>query len=145
MTTKSKAKPRVDYDCTKCPAFCCSIYERVEVKPRDLQRLARHFGLSVAAAERRFTKRYGDKERVLRRQVDPLLGRTCKFLNLETRGCTIYEARPQVCREYPGRKSCGYYDVLQFERETQGDPDVLPLIQITFRTRKPERTGAPKA
>ena len=135
MTT-STAKPRVHYDCGKCPAYCCSIYERVEVKKRDLQRLARHFGLTAEAAERRFTKRYGE-ERVLRRQVDPVLGRACKFLNLETRGCTIYEARPEVCRAYPGRPRCGYYDVLQFEKETQGEPDVLPLFQITFRTPKP--------
>jgi uncharacterized protein len=139
MTT-SKAKPRIYYDCRKCPAYCCSIYERVEVKKRDLQRLARHFGLTLQAAERRFTKRYG-KERILRRQVDPLLGRACRFLDLETRGCTIYEARPEVCRDYPGRPRCVHFDVLQFEQETQGDPDVLPLVQITFRVRnKSERT-----
>jgi uncharacterized protein len=135
MTTTLKAKPRVTYDCTKCPAFCCSIYERVEVKPRDLQRLARYFGVSVEVAEQRYTKRY-ENERILRRQADPLLGRVCRFLNLETRGCGIYEARPDVCREYPGRPRCSYYDVLQFERETQGDPDVIPLVQITFRSKR---------
>jgi len=136
MSTNDKATPRAAYDCTKCPAYCCSIYERVEVKKRDIQRLARHFGLTIPAAERRFTKLYG-KERILRRQADPLLGRACRFLNLETRGCTIYEARPQVCRDYPGRPRCGYYDVLQFERETQSEgDDVLPLVQITFRSQR---------
>jgi uncharacterized protein len=135
MTTTSKAKPRLHYDCSKCPAFCCSIYERVEVKKRDLQRLARHFGVSVEVAEQRYTKRYG-KERILRRQSDPLLGRVCRFLDLETRGCTIYEGRPDVCRDYPGQPRCGYYDVLQFERKTQDDPDVIPLVQLTFRSKR---------
>lgn len=132
-TTVSATK-RVKFDCAKCPAFCCSIYERVAVTKRDLTRLARHHGLTMDAASKRFTKAYG-KERVLRRQKDPVLGTACRFLDPETRGCTIYLARPTVCREYPGETRCGYYDVLQFERRVQEDPDVMPLIQITFRPR----------
>jgi hypothetical protein len=38
-----------------------------------------------------------------------------------------------VCREYPDRSRCSYYDVLQFERRQQDDQNVLPLFQITFR------------
>lgn len=55
MTTTLKAKRRVSYDCSKCPAYCCSIYERVEVKRRDLLRLARHFGVTADVAARRYT------------------------------------------------------------------------------------------
>lgn len=136
MTTSSTAKQRLTYDCRKCPAYCCSIYERVEVKRRDLQRLARHFGVSLEVAEQRYTKLY-QKERVLRRRIDPLLGgRACMFLDPETRGCTIYHARPEVCRDYPGRTRCSYYDLLQFERRTQDEPDVIPLVQITFQVKK---------
>ncbi len=133
MAKENTPKPRVAYDCAKCPAYCCSIYERVEVKPRDIRRLARYFGVTEEVAERRYTKRSGEgEERVLRRKKDPLLGQTCMFLNQETRGCGIYEGRPQICREYPGRPRCSYHDMIQFERETQNDPDVLPLIQIRF-------------
>jgi hypothetical protein len=32
-------QPRTYFDCTKCPAFCCSIYERVQVTKRDITRL----------------------------------------------------------------------------------------------------------
>ena len=35
---------RVKYSCAKCPAYCCS-YPEIEATPRDIQRLARHFGL----------------------------------------------------------------------------------------------------
>src|SRR5256885_8235859 len=33
------------YNCSKCPAYCCSIYERVQVTKRDIRRLANHFGV----------------------------------------------------------------------------------------------------
>jgi Fe-S-cluster containining protein len=73
--------------------------------------------------------------RVLRRQKDPVFGRACRFLNLETRGCTIYHARPKACREYPGRSRCSYYDVLRFEREIQQDQDIVPIVRLTFLKR----------
>jgi hypothetical protein len=40
---------------------------------------------------------------------------------------------------YPDRKRCAYYDLLQFERRQQDDPDTIPLVQITFRNVKKER------
>jgi uncharacterized protein len=120
------------YNCAKCPAYCCSIYERVQVTARDLKRLAKHFAVDLETAARRFTTRY-EGERVLRRKADPIFGKACKFLNPITRQCTIYHARPLVCREFPARTRCAYYDLLTFERSQQGDETVLPLVQITFR------------
>ena len=125
-------QPRVHFDCSKCPAYCCSVYERVTVTPRDIKRLAKHFNLTFEQARRRHTKMHGG-ERVLRRAPDPIFGEACKFLDRETRGCTIYHARPGVCREYPARTRCAYYDLLKFERQQQGDNTVIPLVQITFR------------
>lgn len=125
-------QPRTYFDCNKCPAFCCSIYERVQVTKRDITRLAKHFGVTFETARRRFTKNWED-ERVLKKVEDKLFPETCVFLDQEKRGCTIYHARPNVCREYPDRTRCAYYDVLQFERRQQQDDTVLPLIQITFR------------
>ncbi|MDT4969501.1 MAG: uncharacterized protein QOJ64_4238 [Acidobacteriota bacterium] len=127
-------QPRVYFNCSKCPAYCCSIYERVQVTKRDLNRLARHFGVSVDTAQLRYTKiDRSSKERVLRRKKDVIFEEACRFLDPETRGCTIYHARPTVCREYPARSRCTYYDLLQFERGQQDDPGVVPLVQITFR------------
>jgi Fe-S-cluster containining protein len=129
--TAIETKPAY-YNCAKCPAYCCSIYERVQVTRRDLKRLAKHFTVDLETAERRFTTRY-QGERVLRRKADPIFGKACKFLNPLTRQCTIYHARPLVCREFPARARCAYYDLLTFERSQQGDDTVLPLVQITFR------------
>lgn len=123
------------YNCNDCPAYCCSIYERVQVTPRDIRRLAKHFGVTEELATTRFTKLYA-KERVLRRKADPVFGQTCQFLNVETRGCTIYHARPAVCREYPDTVRCSYYDLLRFERKQQDDPEAVPLVKITFISKK---------
>jgi uncharacterized protein len=120
------------YDCTKCPAYCCSIYERVQVTRSDLKRLAVHFGVDLETAQRRFTTTW-QGEQILRRKADPIFGKACKFLDPATRQCTIYDARPLVCRNFPDRVRCAYYDLLQFERIQQGDDTVLPLVQITFR------------
>ncbi|HJU92555.1 MAG TPA: YkgJ family cysteine cluster protein, partial [Pyrinomonadaceae bacterium] len=126
----TKAKPRSYYDCVACPAYCCSVYERVQVTRRDLRRLAKHFGVTEEVAKERYTKMYSG-ERVLRRKKDHLFGQACQFINPETRGCTIYHARPAVCREFPTSTRCAYYDLYQFEKVQQDDPDTLPVVQIT--------------
>jgi Fe-S-cluster containining protein len=128
-TTGHKA---LKYDCEKCVAYCCSIYDRVQVTPRDIRRLAAHFGVSTEIATLRFTKLFG-KERILRRKADRLFGQACMFLDQETRKCTIYHARPLVCREFPTTSRCSFYDLIQFERKQQDDPDVIPLVKITFK------------
>jgi Fe-S-cluster containining protein len=132
VKTIKDEQPRVYFDCDKCPAFCCSIYERVQVTKRDITRLAKHFGVSFETAQRRYTTKW-ENERILRRVDDTIFEKTCMFLDQERRGCTIYHARPAVCREYPDRSRCAYYDLLQFERRQQADDTVIPLIQITFR------------
>ena len=120
------------YDCSKCPAYCCSVYERVQVTKRDLRRLASHFGVDLTTAAQRFTTT-SNGERILRRKADPIFGKACRFLDPVTRRCTIYFARPAVCREFPDHTRCAYYDLLEFERSQQGDDEVIPLVQITFR------------
>jgi len=111
------------YDCSKCPGYCCS-YDRIPVSDFDLARLARHFGITPAAARRRFTYRHHTKdidERVLRHQRDHVYTSVCRFFDRKARRCTVYAARPNVCRRYPSGARCGYYDFLVFEREQQGD------------------------
>jgi Fe-S-cluster containining protein len=120
----SARRLRVLYDCSKCPAYCCS-YDRINVTGRDIARLAANFGISYQQAERRFTKiAYG--ERVLRHKKDHIFKRVCQFLDSRTRRCTVYEARPAVCRQYPEGRRCGYYDFLIWERERQGDNEFIP-------------------
>jgi len=117
--------PRPSYDCLKCPAYCCS-YDRIIVENSDLRRLARKFDIDTETARRRFTK-IKDGEEVLRHQKDKIYGSICMFIDTKTRRCTIYDARPGVCHEYPDKPRCGYYDFLKWERKHQEDPEFIPL------------------
>ena len=118
---------RAQYSCSKCPAYCCS-YPEIEVTPRDIERLAKHFGLPYREAEERFTK-YDAKEKVreLRHRQDRIFKTVCTFLDQKTRRCTVYEARPAVCRGYPDSNRCGYYEFLKFERTLQDDKKFIAL------------------
>ena len=114
------------YNCAKCPGYCCS-YPVINVSKYDLERLAKHFNLAPEEAERLFTKSAHGYKRIMRRKKDPHFGMTCRFFDIEKRRCTIYEARPAICRSYPGTVRCGYYDFLAFERRAQNDPAFVAL------------------
>jgi Fe-S-cluster containining protein len=110
------------YDCLNCPSYCCT-YPRIPVTKRDIRRLAKHAGIDEKVARERFTKQgWTKKERVLRHQKDEVFGTACRFLDLNTRLCTVHEARPSVCRSHPGGPNCGYYTFLMSERRDQDDP-----------------------
>ena len=99
---------------------------------RDIRRLAAHFRVTPEVATQRYTKTFRG-ERILRRKADRLFGQACVFLNQDTRKCTIYHARPGTCRQFPEATRCAYFDLLEFEREQQNDPDVIPIVKITFK------------
>ena len=116
------------YDCSKCPGYCCS-YHIIPVTRRDLQRLADHFSISFTKAKKKFVTKGREEDKKdgefkMRRKADVHFGRICRFFDIEKRCCTIYKARPHICRAYPiGR--CGYYDFLANERRTQEDPELV--------------------
>ena len=125
IAIKPLTAPRSKYNCLKCPGYCCS-YGEIEISQRDIARLARHFGIDFDRALERYVKH--DKQKniwMLRHRKDHIFESTCVLFDQEKRRCTVYEARPGVCREYPDAPRCGYYDFLTFEREQQGDPDFI--------------------
>lgn len=120
--------PKPTYDCARCPGYCCS-HPRIAVSDFDIARLAKHFGLSLARARRKFAYRYRTAdvdEWILRHKKDTVYKTICRFFDIAERRCTIYAARPNVCRQYPYGHRCGYYAFLKFEREHQDDQDFIP-------------------
>ena len=111
------------YDCSKCPGYCCS-YQIIPLTETDLARLAKHFGLSPAAAKKKYTVARDDEALTMRRKADEHFGKVCQFFDTKARHCTIYKARPSICRDYPGGR-CGYYDFLASERRSQEDPTLV--------------------
>ena len=92
----------------------------------DIRRLAKGLGKPVAYVREKYTKLVGG-ERVLRHKHDEIFATCCRFLDVETRQCTVYEHRPRICRSFPGTVRCGYYDFLTFERRAQDDPEYIAL------------------
>lgn len=112
------------YNCSKCPGYCCS-YPLIALNKRDVERLAKHFGLSFKAAKAKFTKKQEKEKYTMRRKADEHFGRICQFFDTEKRCCSIYKVRPSICRGFPGGSRCGYYDFLTFERRAQEDPEFV--------------------
>lgn len=118
----------MSFDCNKCPGYCCS-HARIAVSDHDIHRLAQHFDLSDGAARKRFTYHYaagGVSERILRHHKDHIYRSICRFFDRDARRCTVYEARPNVCRRYPYGNTCGYYNFVKFERDFHDDPEFVP-------------------
>ena len=115
---------KIRFHCERCPAYCCS-YPVIRLTKADLRRLAKHLGLSIERTVEKYTKpeEGKKKQRIMRHRKDEHYGSVCRFLDRETRSCTIYEARPEICRDFPGTKRCGYYDFLTFERYLLKDRD----------------------
>lgn len=114
------------YDCTKCPGYCCS-YPLIALEKRDVDRLAKHHDMSFDEARDAFTKEAHGRKYAMRRKKDEHFGKICRFFDTDARRCTVYEARPKICREFPATKRCGYFDFLEFERSAQDDPDFVAL------------------
>lgn len=123
MATKT-VKLKVLFDCSVCPAYCCT-YPEIAISRADLRRIARHFQLKEEVAEKRFCK-VKEGKLLLRHKPDPIFNTACRFLDRDKRRCTIYEARPRVCRQFPEERKCGYYDFLMWERKRQDDPECIP-------------------
>jgi len=117
--------PKPQFNCIKCPAYCCS-YAEIGATDADIKRLAKHFGIDPEKARKKFTKKSQDgKTRILRHQKDEHFGTICQFIDPETRRCTVYKSRPHICRAFPGTHRCGYYDFLSFERRMVEDKDYI--------------------
>lgn len=79
-------------DCTKC-ANCCRVSE-VGITDRDVEKLAKFLGMSREEFLRDSTQRDEQGDLILRKTEAG-----CVFLKDNL--CTVYEARPQNCANFP--------------------------------------------
>jgi Fe-S-cluster containining protein len=92
--------------CEHCGASCCGL--PVEVKAYDLVRMRLMDEFELQENLKHIAKRL-----MKQRQVEHYHGKTetftlarmangdCSFLDSETRRCTIYDVRPDTCRNHP--------------------------------------------
>src|ERR1700722_7643285 len=81
-----------DTDCRQC-ANCCKVAE-VELKLRDIEKLARFLRITPKKFVAEYTGLDESGERILKRGEGG-----CVFLS--GNDCTIYEQRPEACQRFP--------------------------------------------
>ena len=86
------------FECTQCGQCCTfqSEYAYVYLNPRETKALAELLGLALGAFKKKYTFVDDDGWRQLRTK-----GEACVFLDPDTKGCTVYGARPTQCRTFP--------------------------------------------
>jgi Fe-S-cluster containining protein len=92
--------------CEGCSAGCCTL--PLEVSAYDLMRLELITEDEAASSLKKAAKRLM-KEGIVRSylaksgvfMIEQRYGRDCIFLGEKDRRCTVYEKRPEVCRQFP--------------------------------------------
>ena len=80
-------------DCTQC-ANCCRV-ATVRLAGRDVEKLSKYLGLRPGDFLRDYTEQSPDEGLILKRTEES----GCVFLEGNT--CTVYEARPHTCENFP--------------------------------------------
>lgn len=82
-------------DCRAC-ANCCKVAE-TNLTKRDVERLAKYYGMPPQQFVNQFTtaSAFEEEEEVILRRRET----GCIFL--EGNDCTVYDARPDTCRNFP--------------------------------------------
>jgi Fe-S-cluster containining protein len=79
-------------DCTQC-ANCCRVTE-VGIEQRDIEKLAKFIGVSEPEFRKQYTARDAEGALILKKNASG-----CVFL--EGNLCSVYEARPHNCVNFP--------------------------------------------
>lgn len=113
-----------EIDCLAC-ANCCKTTSPIFYN-RDIERLAKHLRLKPGELIDKYLRIDEDKDYVLRQAPCPFLG--------SDNHCSVYEARPNACREYPHTDRKRMEQILDL---TYRNTIVCPaVLEITERLKK---------
>lgn len=102
-------------NCLQC-ANCCSTTSPI-FYAKDIERLSKHFRLKPSQFMQKYLKLDQDGDYVLTQAPCPFLG--------ADNYCSVYEARPKACREYPHTNRKNMQQILQL---TQKNVSVCPAV-----------------
>jgi uncharacterized protein len=96
LKLNTEISPQID--CTQCGNCCRSLM--INVETGDAERLAAHLQMNVEDFERKYVERSSSGSLSVMNTIP------CHFL--ADNKCTVYEARPNECREFPGLHRPGF-------------------------------------
>ena len=117
-----------EMDCLTC-ANCCSTTSPLLLN-KDVETLAKHLKIKPGAFEERYVKVDEDGDKVFRQTPCPFLG--------EDRYCSVYEARPKACREYPHTNRKNMHQILDL---TLANSLICPAVAKTMEAVRKHYTG----
>lgn len=135
-----RIQAQLDFQCKRC-GFCCQVADPIDIYPKDIRRLASHFSISIEDVIKEYTIPHPTEPdlRAFKRTAP------CIFYDEEKKGCTIYQARPMVCRCSPflspgqmGLQSVEVYEDCPASEESvkRIEEDLDMLLQPDSKTRK---------
>lgn len=80
------------FDCTQC-GNCCKV-ATARLSERDVEKLSKHLGVKPGQFLRDYTERSAEEGLILKRTANG-----CVFL--EGTMCSVYDARPHSCEDFP--------------------------------------------
>jgi hypothetical protein len=105
-TTNTYVLARTKNYCMFCPGYCCYRLpgSSLLVTAEDINRIARYFSISDGDVRSRFL----ENKNTFRTREDG----SCLFLaqGKMSKRCTIHDAQPRQCREFPYNKPCPYLE-----------------------------------
>jgi uncharacterized protein len=84
------------FQCTGCGDCCSGEPGYVWVNETEIAALAAHMEMPVEQFEVQFVRQVGSDKSLIERP-----GGDCIFLDIESRKCSVYDARPIQCRTWP--------------------------------------------
>ncbi|MEM9051941.1 MAG: YkgJ family cysteine cluster protein [Bacteroidota bacterium] len=108
-----------EIDCLKC-ANCCKTTSP-GMKERDVERLAKHLRRKPFELIEEFMVLDGDGDYVFKSAPCPFLG--------SDNYCSVYEARPNACREYPHTNRKRFHQLLNLSLK---NAEICPAVVRVF-------------
>ena len=89
-------KDGLKFTCSQCGDCCTGAPGFVWVNAAEIAEMAAIVGMEVAAFQDRYVREVG-----IRKSLTERPNGDCELLDPQTRGCTVYQARPRQCRTWP--------------------------------------------
>lgn len=84
------------FKCTQCGDCCTGAPGYVWVNKEEIEALASEMKMEVEQFEDQYVRKVG-----IRKSLQEFPNGDCVLLDTETRGCSVYNARPRQCRTWP--------------------------------------------
>lgn len=89
-------KDGLRFECTGCGDCCTGAPGYVWVNREEITAIAAKIGMPVDQFEKKYVRAVG-----IRKSLVEYANGDCVFFDPNTRKCTVYEARPRQCRNWP--------------------------------------------